>query len=210
MSTEKPSLSDGVERLIGAATEFGVALARAADKTTAGGREPRHGPEGETDAAAIIRHSVSAAANVVSQVAAATQAARADWAETRSEAKPSSAETQEQGDGPSGPRVRPGATLRVPLSIENPGQEPMTGLTPKIAGWMRDGVEGDPAGTVSFAPEVLEIAPRDFEKLTVFVEIPKDADSGECRLLVDLAEGVEVRIDFAILPPEPAQDVTAP
>jgi hypothetical protein len=200
--TKERSLVESVERLIGAAADFGAAVARAADKTTAGGREPAEGPPGEGAVAAIVRHGVTAAVNLVSQITDANQGMRA--------AAAAAAATQTQGTATPGSagHVRPGATLRVPLSIENPGREPMTDLTPAVLSWSCDGNDTEAVATVRFIPETLNIAPRDFEKLTVCVEVPDDACAGRYQLEIALAEGVRTALAFTVRP-EPVREDSA-
>jgi len=183
------SLLKGVGRLIGTATEIGAAVAGAVDRATAGGRELPPAPAGETPVGAIIRHGVSAATNVVRHIVAAAQGQPAGGAVSAGGPPP-----------PAGPRVRQGGELRVPLSIENPGQARMTGLAPAVAAWLRDGVASPAAGAVRFVPERLDVEPRDFEKLTVFVDVDEDTPPGSYRLDIALGQGAEVSIAFAVVP----------
>ena len=195
------SLVKGVGRLIGTATEIGAALAGAVDKATAGNRELPPAPPGETPAAAIIRHGVSAVTNVTRQVVDAAQGARS--AAAGAGASPTSGSPRTQ-DAPGGPDVHQGSTLRVPLSIENPGREPMNGLVPAVASWSRRDGTAEAPGAVRFVPERLDIEPRDFEKLTVFVDVETGAAPGAYRLDVNLGQGAQVAIDFTVTPAQPA------
>lgn len=189
---ERDSLVKGIGRLIGTAAEIGVTLAGAVDKATADGRELPPPPPGETPTAAIIRHSFSAAGNLVRHVVDAAQ-------QTRGTAQPGGAGRGDAARGPTAPQARQGSTLRVPLSIENPGREPLRALAPAIAGWTSaNGAQGAP-GTVRFLPELLDIEPRDFEKLTVFVDVAADAAPGLYRLEIALGENASVAIDFTVV-----------
>jgi hypothetical protein len=86
------------------------------------------------------------------------------------------------------PAVQPGATLRVPLSIENPGTQPMQDLRPAVLSMQRDG--GDAAEhIVEFVPPSLTIAPRDLEKLTVLVTPPQTAPPGRYEIRFRLRDG---------------------
>jgi hypothetical protein len=186
------SLVKGVGRLLGTATELGAALAGAVDKATAGGRESPAAPPGETPAAAIIRHSVSAAANVARWVIDTAQSARG--------AAGGATSGSPRANAAAGPQVQRGATLRVPLSIENPGREPMRALAPSVAGWTCGGREAAAPGIVRFVPETLDVEPRDFEKLTVLIDVDPGAAPGVYRLDVALGQGAPVSIDFVVAP----------
>jgi hypothetical protein len=193
------SLTKSVGRLIGTATELGAALAGAVDKATAGDREPTPAPPDETPAAAMIRHSASAVANVTRIVVNAAQDARAAASDAGAETDGPRADTSSRAAG-AGARVHQGTTLRVPLSIENPGREPMRGLEPAVARWRTEADDPAAPGTARFVPERLDIEPLDFEKLTVFVDIDAESAPGAYRLDIDLGQGPEVAIDFIVLP----------
>lgn len=190
--TTDDSLVKGVGRLIGTATELGAAVAGAVDRATAGGRERAAAPPGETPAAAIIRHSVSAVTNVARLVIDTAQSARGTASGATSDSP--------RADAAAGPQVHRGATLRIPLSIENPGREPMRSLVPTVASWTRGGREAAAPGSVRFVPEGLDVEPRDFEKLTVLIEVDAGAALGMYRLDVGLGQGAQVSIDFAVVP----------
>jgi hypothetical protein len=193
------SLVKGVGRLIGTATELGAALAGAVDKATAGGRELPPAPPGETPTAALIRHSVSAVANVTRQVVDAAQSARSATPEEHPEADARTGHATASAQATAGPEVHQGATLRVPLSVENPGRETLRGLEPSVAQWSRDGRDTAAPGAARVLPERLDIEPRDFEKLTVYVDVGADATPGGYRLDVELGQGAQVAIDFRVI-----------
>jgi hypothetical protein len=203
VSEKDASLVQSVERLIGAAAEFGAAIARAADKTTANGREPAAGPPGETAAGAIIRHGVSTAANLVTQIAQASQSARTAAGAVADSVGAAAGDAVPAGA--SGPVLRPGATLRVPLSIENPGQEGAMEMRPAVRSWTLDGQPAQDLATVRFAPEYLSVAPLDFEKLTVSIELADDADAGAYVLEIALGEDAQTALTFRVIAAEPAQ-----
>jgi len=86
------------------------------------------------------------------------------------------------GSAASLPVVQRGGTLRIPLSIENPANEPMQHLN-FLCLEMRGGSPGQgvplPVSAVRFQPESLTIEPRDFEKLTVFIDTGFDTLPGK-------------------------------
>ena len=201
MTDQDRTLSESVGKFVGAAADLGVALARAADAATAGGREPAPAKPGESAVTAIIRHGVATVTNIVGQAVAATQSARTQAAAGGPPA-PSGAQAASRR-----PRVRPGDTLRVPLLVENPGREPMEGLTPAVLGWECEGERLQDAAFARFEPQSLSVAPLDLEKLTVFVTPSEAAPPGSYRLIIQLTEDVETELRFQVLPED--QESTA-
>jgi len=102
------------------------------------------------------------------------------------------------------PVVQRGGTLRIPLSIENPGNEPMQHMR-----FLCLAMQGNTPGSgvqlnvsaVRFQPETLTIAPRDFEKLTVFIDTGFDTLPGRYKTLIGLGGGsFEMSVEFEVLP----------
>ncbi|MGD8859663.1 MAG: hypothetical protein PVI30_06615 [Myxococcales bacterium] len=117
-----------------------------------------------------------------------------------------------QGQAGRLPRAEAGGSLRIPLSIENPSAHEMHGLRFE-AEPMRGPDDGSgmaeiAAERVRLQPEVLDIAPGDFEKLSVQVDVPSDARlgtyAGALRLQGDEAFRVPVR--FEVVAPAASRD----
>jgi len=96
-------------------------------------------------------------------------------------------------------RTQPGERLRLPMSVENPGKETMSDLRFEVL--PITGPEGHvlPASSVRLEPEVLHIAPGDFEKLLVEVQIPSDAPSGSYRGELKLTDHKDFTLPFEFL-----------
>ena len=192
MSGTKPpgeELSRSLASMMQAAMGMGAALARSAAQATAQG-QPVAPPMAEAGAMAEIMHYGAATLGNIVALAGAAPGPQA-----ATPARP-------------GPVVRPGAGLRVPLSIENPGAEAMQDITPRLTRLEHGGQDVTslvPEGAVRFVPEQLSVAPRDFEKLTVFLGVPAAAPEGLYRAIIGLGEGFgEVAIDFSVRAPNPA------
>ena len=171
------SMLDVVEAGLG----VGVALARTAAVVANGGRAVAP-PEEDRPIPALIHYSLAA----VSELAGL--ATRAFSFRPSPAAAPDAPAARSAGRA-AGPRVRAGATLRVPLSIENPGEQRMGPLQPQVRAVRRDGeAAGDalPASAVRFTPGEFVVAPKDFEKLTVFVSPPADAPAGRYDVILAL------------------------
>lgn len=172
-----------------AVLKAGAAVARTFAESISGRPQPIV-PD-ETPLAALLRHAsvgVAGAARIV------IDAARS--------------ETGQPGEAPSaappaGPRVRPGGTLRIPLSVDNPGESDMHGLTPALVGATCDGAAVE-APSVTFSPTTLSIAPRDFEKLVLAIDVPPDAPEGLWRLSFSLSgdAATPTEITFRVAAPD--------
>jgi hypothetical protein len=191
-------LVKGIAELTSATLGVGAAFARIAAQATAGERPVPPPPESATPLTAVVHYSAAALVNVVDavragmgEVRAATGQApgasrRPEPAATAAPAPPSSAAQQNL------PTVHPDSTLRMPLSIENTGPEPMVDLQFQCLA-----LEVDPAGpgvpltvaNVRFEPAALTVAPRDFEKLTVYVDVPDTAAPGRYQATIGLESG---------------------
>jgi len=182
-SSSPDSLAKGVAALIDAVIGVGAAVAKATAEATARGSEC---PPPETDAnslSVLIHYGLATAGNLISLVSAAARGATGLKANVNSAAAAS--------NKPSGaiPRVRPGAKLRVPLSVENTSDRPMSGLSPRLRRVLVGGVESAgalPADAVRFAPQNFTVLPKDFEKLTLSVDVPEVAAIGRYDLILAL------------------------
>jgi hypothetical protein len=209
-----PDLGRSLGHVVEAALEVGVSVSRAlAQATAANGRlEPL--PPATPALQAIVRYGVTAMGNLASAVVSGGQVLRQAAGATATAAQaaaqavsPAMAGTSATSAGArGGPRVHAGATLRVPLSVENTGERPMQGLQPRVQALRHAGGNGAdatsviPVAAVRFAPERFDVAPRDFEKLTVFVAVPGDATAGAYELVLALGpEEPDLRIGFAVV-----------
>ncbi|HEX7439353.1 MAG TPA: hypothetical protein VF319_04585, partial [Caldimonas sp.] len=149
---------------------------------------------------AIVRYGVAALSNVAAALLAGAQGLGKTGA-TGAEAGLATRAAARA----SGPRVQPGATLRVPLSVENPGDRPMRGLAPRVRAVRRNGedaIKSLPAAAIQFSPGLFDVAPRDFEKLTVLVPVPPDAPEGAYEVVLALgANEPDLTMAFAVVKP---------
>lgn len=176
------------ERALDGLLQIGAGLARIAAEAITGKRQRPPRP-GEPPLQQLLRHGTAAAGTVVAMtVIAARDAGFAIAAPPPAHASPREGAPATPAAEPSPPPapsppglpcLPPGETLRIPLSIDNPGAMPMTGLVPTLARIVRR--DGAAAGgvTVGFAPASLDIGPRDFEKLVVAVTASKKARAGD-------------------------------
>ncbi len=192
--SDADDLVDGVSRVVESALDLGTAMAKAVAEAASGGKavEPPTGEGGRLGA--FLHYGLAAATGAVGLVLGAAGLSSSG---TRPPARTPSS------DPAGGPTVRPGTTLRIPLSIENPGGEPMQAMT-----FLCLGVTAEPIGPgatldrrhVRFQPDTLTVAPRDFEKLTVFVDTPADLAPGAYAVVIGLGGGgFETTIRFAVI-----------
>jgi hypothetical protein len=78
-------------------------------------------------------------------------------------------------------------------------------MRPAVCSWTLDGQPAQDLATVRFAPEYLSVAPLDFEKLTVSIELADDADAGAYVLEIALGEDAQTALTFRVIAAEPAQ-----
>ena len=205
-----PDIATGVANVIDAALGVGVALARVAAEATALGRPVEPVPPGTPALSAIVRYGVTAAGNLASALVSGAQglkpgvSASARPAGSGSSASSSSAgpKTNAAAARAGGPRVARGATLRVPLSVENPSERAMNGLTPRWRATRAGGADVSAlvdAGCVRFSPAAFDVAPHDFEKLTVTVAVPAEAAPGDYEVVFALGDSEpDLKMAFAV------------
>ncbi|MFI6098142.1 hypothetical protein ACIA8G_21490 [Lentzea sp. NPDC051213] len=152
-------------------------------------------PNADTPALnAIIHYGLTTMVNIAGLVTSALR----DNTETAKSQPDDGPTTAEQNGLPTLP---PGATLRMPLSVENRGETIMTDVVPQLV--KLDYVGHSPtssldASAVRFEPEQLSIGARDFEKVKVIVAAPQDAATGTYALTVALGEEVTTMIRFVV------------
>jgi hypothetical protein len=194
-------VAKSVSETVGALLGVGVSVARLFARATAQpGHEVTVSP-GQGPLSEMIQYGVATAANIIRVIPAtlndASRVAR-DTAQTASRS------TAAQGAGTGVPTVRLGSTLRVPMSIENPTDQPMNDMRFKI---LRVASEPSgngtslPAGAIRFEPQVLTVGARDFEKLTVLVDVPSGTAPGRYDASIGLVEGsFELSFVFDVVP----------
>ena len=177
-----PDRAASVAGVLDAALGVGVSLARVVAEATAMGKPMQPMPSGTPAIQAIVRYGVTAMGNLAQAVLSGAQSAR--------KAAPSAAPAA--AARPGGPRVQAGAVLRVPLSVENPGDRVMPGLQPQLRHVRGPGGTDAsallPASAVAFFPTHFDVAPHDFEKLVVQVTAPAHLPEGRYELTLALGE----------------------
>lgn len=180
-----PDLAASVAGVLDAALGVGVSLARVMAEATALGKPVQPMPAGTPAIQAIVRYGVTAMGNVAQAVLSGAQSAR-------KVAPVASASASATAARPAGPRVRAGAVLRVPLSVENPGDRTMTGLQPQLRHLRGPGGADAaallPAGALAFFPAQFDVAPHDFEKLVVQLTVPAHLPEGRYELILALGD----------------------
>jgi hypothetical protein len=182
-----PDLVDLVNRILGVGAAVSRTIARAAELNGLG--------SGNSPLDEIVRNGASA---LISVVRMSVDGLRAS---TLPPATPGAPPTP----APSArPRVRAGDTLRLPLFIENPSSEPTGPLVFRALEAAAGVGEGAPTlalSQVRCEPDPLEIAARDFEKLTIFVDTAPSTPGGSHRVQVGVPGTTFVTsVEFDVLP----------
>jgi hypothetical protein len=166
-----PTAFDGVRGLVanilGAALKAGVVVTKGFADTVSG--KSQVVVAGEAPILTIVRHTSS---GLSALARTAIDAVRAG-----SDPSTPQAPSGTPNSSPRGPRAAPGDTLRIPLSVDNPGDQSMVKLVPRLVGMAFEGNAVAPL-PVMFTPAKLTIAPRDFEKLVLAIHLPSDAPTG--------------------------------
>ncbi len=205
MSTENKTEQDSVHQLAASVQDvvssmFGVgaAVLKTIAEATAAGQGLPPVTKGQGPLAEMVQYSAMAFANVIRLAVSSTGlvATGAGVAPKTPAATGATATAH--------PQVHAGATLRIPLSIENPLDQPMNQLIFEVAGMKAlQSSPGEVMGmsAVRLEPATLSIAPRDFEKLTVFVETTPTTATGFYELaLKAAAAGLETAVRFEVVP----------
>jgi hypothetical protein len=196
----------GVSEVIAASLGVAASVARVVAQSTArGGTVPPGPPDRPLEA--LIHYGVATVTNVLGMVATGVEGAgRAARGVKQRGEEANGARPAARSPSSEFPTVDRGATLRVPLSIENPGTEPMRGLLVRCSE-VRHGQLG--AGraldkrNIRFAPDRLDIAARDFEKLTVFVETEPDTAAGAYEVVIALgSDDFNTVLHFSVVEPK--------
>jgi hypothetical protein len=202
-SPDGPRISGAARDTADAMLKAGASVARSFAEAVSGRPQPL--VPGEPPLASLVRHASSGVAGVAwIMITAARSVANEDPA--RSVASDEAARTGGAGtapvaqaappEPPPGPVVAPGSTLRIPLSVDNPGDSDMAGLQPRVLAATLDGTEVQPP-KVRFQPKKLSIAPKDFEKLVVLIDMPADAPEGRWRLAFSLDGSADAPAEIA-------------
>lgn len=190
-------LTRSLTELVGAVFGVGAAVAKSVARATAPGKPLPPPPSPQGPLGEMIHYGLVAATNVVRLTVSGAQAARPGEGKAE-EAPPEAAAGR--------PAVTAGSSLRIPLSIENPGPEAMQSLqfralrmeTVKAGTGAKLGVSN-----VRLEPPVLSVAARDFEKLTVYVDTLPETAPGIYRAVIGTAGGgLETAVEFEVTPRE--------
>jgi hypothetical protein len=187
-------LVDGVSQVVTAALGVGAAMAKAVAEATAQGRPLPPPAQPDSPLTAMVHYGVATVTNVAGVVMKSVGGIRMDVKPRTGGPAPAAARS---------PRVHQGTTLRVPLSIENPSETPMLGVAYRcleLAGGDPDA--GVPLGrdAVRFLPPVLDVQPRDFEKLTVYIDTAPHTAPGRYRARIGTGTGgAETALEFEVV-----------
>ncbi|HHH48208.1 MAG TPA: hypothetical protein ENK51_04900 [Gammaproteobacteria bacterium] len=205
-----PSVAEGVSEVVNAAFGVGAAIAKTLAEVTAAGKpvtrpETQQGPLGE-----MMHYGVTTLSNVIGLVVSVMGGVVGgttdrDQSTSTQATEPSSA--RKKGSGAANhPKVHQRGTLRIPLSMENPTDQPMENLVFVCQGMHGERLEaGQPLteAAMRFLPERLNIAPKDFEKLTLLIETDAQTAPGNYVAHVGVASGdLQIKVEFEVLPGE--------
>lgn len=192
-------IASGIFQIMNTALKMGANITKGVAEITSGG-EPVRPPKGTQDPInSMLHYGATTVSNVIRLVIPSntTQAANTQTV------KPPTDSTNASVPQKNIPTVRQGSTLRVPLMIENPHAEPYLDMAFQCFSIVTDTLADGVAlrlDNVRLEPEVLNIAPGDFEKLTVYVDVPNDAAVGMYEIIIGQeAAGFETQIPVHVI-----------
>jgi len=209
-----PSVAEGVSDVINAAFGVGAAIAKTLAEITATGSPvaspgTRQGPLGE-----MVHYGVTTLTNVMGLVVSVVGGATGGTTGRGSD-KDASADTrttdpmgkhEKNSTATSLPKVHQGGTLRIPLSMENPADQPMENLIFACQDMRGTRIgAGQPLTETAlrFQPERLDIAPKDFEKLTLLINTDAQTAPGDYVAHIGVDNGdLAIKVEFEVLPAE--------
>ena len=199
-------LSAGVLEVATAALGIGVTLAKTLAQETSQGVPVPPPTDKDSPLNAAVHYSVAAATNVIKLVVSGVGVSTPDSVSTDKTAQtaPESPAATNPQRPSSLPVVHCGSALRIPHSIENPGAEPMNNMNivckslemtqPLGLGKQLDLI------LLSFQPDVLSIAPKDFEKLTVLIETRLETTVGDYIAVIAIgSDNFETTLKFRVV-----------
>jgi len=205
-------VAGGLGDLIAQTLNLGASMARIVAEATSGGKAVPP-PRQATPINGIVHYSVVSVVNVISTVATSVNHAtnNATTAATSPQSQVQTTPTQAAtAQAANRPTVHQGASLRIPLSIENPREtllENMQFMCTQIE--LREAGEAGETYSrewIRFEPQTLSVAPNDFEKLTVYIDVPEHAQTGAYRVAIGLVDNTPIaEIDFLVVAAESNQ-----
>lgn len=203
---------DGVSQAIRLTLGAGASVAKIVAEATAGGRPVAEPGRQSSEFHQLVHYGLATVVNVIGTIANGVNDFRqADTKATRQQpAADSTAQNTpvENTVIPEVPTVPAGAILKLPLSVENPGTEPMRDMQ-----FVCLGIQSEVSGSgspltrahVQLEPKSLTVAPRNFEKLTSSITVPATTPPGRYIVTIGLSGGeFETALPFDVLAAEEA------
>jgi hypothetical protein len=194
------AVTGSVAEVVNAIMGVGASITRSVAQATAGNAtilppQPGAGPLQE-----MVHYSVASVTNIVRLVASGAGAV----AQVGQDVGAAAAAAAKAARPPAHPTLDRGATLRMPLSIENQGDQPMTGLVFECLDIRGEHLgAGEPlrASQVRFDPLELTVAPHDFEKLTLYVATGPQTALGKYTVVVGSGGKTATSVQFEVCAP---------
>lgn len=204
-------LAEGLSDVVNAAFGVGAAIAKTLAEATASGKTVARPDEGKGPLGDMVHYGVTTVSNVIGLVVSVMGNAKSPNEESNEPRSAASEAVSEAGAAPSAstatvPTVHQGRSLRMPLSMENPGDQAMENLVfrcQQIEARRIGAGQSLTEDAVRFQPERMDIAPKDFEKLTLMIDTDDQTAPGRYVALIGVEEGgLELNVEFEVVPSE--------
>jgi hypothetical protein len=207
---DSDAVMGGVSQAIKLTLGAGASVAKVMAEATAGNRPVAEPRRSGSEFDQLVHYGLATVVNVIGTIATGVndfRQAEAQGARPQPAADPTAQPAPaEAAPLPEIPTVPAGATLKLPLSVENPGTEPMQDMRFVCLGVQSETAMGTVPLTcahVQFDPPLLTVNPRNFEKLTTTIAIPVDTPPGRYTVTIGLGGGeFETPLPFDVLAAE--------
>lgn len=214
-------LAEGFSEVINAAFGVGAAIAKTLAEATASDKNVTKPETGQGPLGEMVHYGVTTVTNVIGLVVSMMGSAKSSGEEgsqsfsskqntatenptTASAGPATNTAATTASNKPAFPTVHQGGTLRMPLSMENPGDQVMENLIFRCEKMVAQSIgAGQPLTeeALRFQPEQLDIAPKDFEKLTLLIDTDEQTAPGRYVAHLGVVDGgLEINVEFEVAP----------
>lgn len=177
-------LASGILQIMNTALKMGANITKGAAEITSAGDSVAPPRSTQDPINSMLHYGAATVSNIIRLVLPISKTTDSHGQPHNTTQSPQSNSVAKQQNIPT---VRQGSTLRIPLMIENPHNDPYVDIAFKCLSIVTDTLaDGIALGleNVRLEPKTLTVLPGDFEKLTVFIDIPENVAIGKYEVIV--------------------------
>lgn len=203
---DQDAVQEGVSQAIRLTLGAGASVAKIMARATAGNRSVAEPRQESSEFDQLVHYGLATVVNVIGTIANGVNEFRNPEQQPVHQQPAGSAAPVENAPPVEIPTVPAGATLRLPMSVENPGTEPMVDMYFTCLDIQTSsGGDASPLtpANIHIDPVPLTVDPKNFEKLTTSIAVPVATPPGRYHLTIGLSNGeFETTLLFEVLPAE--------